>query len=181
MKNSLLFFLIGLRLTLYPILLAGWASNSTYAMVGGLRGVAQTISYEVSLALLLLRVFRWHMRPNFFSVLISVKGVLILTSPLILLWLVRCVAETNRTPFDFAEGESELVSGFNVEYGGGGFVLIFISEYARILFLSAVTSFIFLASKPITALQLATVIACLWLWLRATLPRYRYDMLMGLA
>lgn len=130
-----------MSLGLYPLLLAGWASNRKYALVGALRGIAQTISYEISLALILFRfLFLWptlNLAEIFISQdLYSIRG---LAAPLILFWLVSCIAETNRTPFDFAEGESELVSGFNIEYGAGGFALIFIAEYASILFLRMLT------------------------------------------
>jgi NADH-ubiquinone oxidoreductase chain 1 len=134
---SALIFLVILSLNLYPLLIAGWASNSKYALVGAIRGVAQTISYEIRLALLLLRflsaagsarIGRWLWEARRSS-------LLLLALPLLVLWVISCVAETNRTPFDFAEGESELVSGFNIEYGAVGFALIFIAEYARILFL----------------------------------------------
>ena len=130
-----------MSLGLYPLLLAGWASNRKYALVGALRGIAQTISYEISLALILFRfLFLWptlNLAEIFISQdLYSIRGLAV---PLILFWLVSCIAETNRTPFDFAEGESELVSGFNIEYGAGGFALIFIAEYASILFLRMLT------------------------------------------
>jgi NADH-ubiquinone oxidoreductase chain 1 len=100
-----------------------------------------------------------------------------------LLWWVSCVAETNRTPFDFAEGESELVSGFNVEYGAGGFALIFMAEYASILFLRLLTAGLAAGvegGRSGAALG-AITLAYAWVWLRATFPRYRYDMLMALA
>lgn len=138
---SAIVLLVIIRIGVYPVLLAGWSSNSKYALIGALRGVAQTVSYEVGLALLLFR---------FFSVIgsLTLKTVVrantsltigLLLLPVGALWFVRCLAETNRTPFDFAEGESELVSGFNIEYGRGGFALIFMAEYARILFLSLLT------------------------------------------
>lgn len=97
--------------------------------------------------------------------------------------MVRCVAETNRTPFDFAEGESELVSGFNIEYGAGGFALIFMAEYGRIIFLRGLTSAIILGAgitRP-TVVGRALFFAFFWVWARATLPRFRYDILMAMA
>lgn len=174
-----------MSLGLYPLLLAGWASNRKYALVGALRGIAQTISYEISLALILFRfLFLWptlNLAEIFISQdLYSIRGLAV---PLILFWLVSCIAETNRTPFDFAEGESELVSGFNIEYGAGGFALIFIAEYASILFLRMLTR-LFLgltsASSAITIFFMV-LLAFLWIWARSTLPRYRYDKLINLA
>lgn len=96
---------------------------------------------------------------------------------------MRCIAETNRTPFDFAEGESELVSGFNTEYGAGGFALIFIAEYGSIMALSALTSLIFTGQRLNSAVSLCGALSMVvfWVWVRATLPRFRYDKLIGLA
>ena len=107
-------------------------------MIGALRGVSQTISYEVSLALILLRILLVYKRINLEALTGQAEAGLTLTlmAPVAGVWLVTCLAETNRTPFDFAEGESELVSGFNTEYGGGGFALIFMAEYAIIIFLN---------------------------------------------
>lgn len=157
---STIFLLVVLRLNLYPLLLAGWASNSKYALVGAMRGVAQTISYEISLALLLLRVLSICGEYELRAVLGEAVPVAfrLRAGPLLVLWLVSCVAETNRTPFDFAEGESELVSGFNVEYAGGGFALIFMAEYARILFLSLLTALLALRGEGVGAHHVGGII-----------------------
>ena len=137
--------LVILSLNLYPLLLAGWASNRKFALIGAMRGIAQTISYEIRFALFILAglVLRERVR------LYDWRGIRKVSSSLLrpvffILWLVSCVAETNRTPFDFAEGESELVSGFNIEFGAGGFALLFIAEYGRILFLRGLTWSLFL-------------------------------------
>ena len=137
---GLVVLMLILGLGLYPLFLRGWSSFRTYAIVGGLRGVAQTISYEISLAFLLLSLFiiRKTIRVNQLGRYGQAVGLLLIP-PLAALWLIRAVAETNRTPFDFAEGESELVSGFNIEYGAGGFALLFIAEYGRILLLRLIT------------------------------------------
>nr|URX53485.1 NADH dehydrogenase subunit 1 [Kalotermitidae sp. 5 AB-2022a] len=182
---GLLFFLCCTSLGVYTVMVAGWSSNSNYSLLGGLRSVAQTISYEVSLALILLsfvflvcgydllsfRYFQFYLWLVFF------------TFPLALVWFISCLAETNRTPFDFAEGESELVSGFNVEYGGGGFALIFMAEYASILFMSFLFCVIFLGcdlGSPLFYVSVSLV-SYLFIWVRGTLPRFRYDKLMYLA
>nr|AMW67942.1 NADH dehydrogenase subunit 1 [Eumantispa harmandi] len=182
---GLLFFLCCTSMGVYTVLVAGWSSNSNYALLGGLRAVAQTISYEVSMALLLLS----------FIILIGSFNLLdfyyyqlniwffMLTFPLMLVWLSSSLAETNRTPFDFAEGESELVSGFNVEYSSGGFALIFLAEYASILFMSMLFSVMFLGSDLFSMyfyIKLVFV-SFIFIWVRGTLPRYRYDKLMYLA
>ena len=141
---SIILFLVVIRFGVYPLLLAGWSSNRKYALLGGLRGVAQTISYEIRLALILL-IFLIYNCTYSIEVFIthSIYISFVILSPIILIfWVISCLAETNRTPFDFSEGESELVSGFNIEYGSGGFALIFIAEYARIFFLRAVTGYI---------------------------------------
>nr|AUJ22853.1 NADH dehydrogenase subunit 1 [Ignelater luminosus] len=182
---GMLFFLCVSSLGVYTIMMAGWSSNSNYSLLGGLRCVAQTISYEVSLALILL------------SFLVLISGVSIfdlvwyqdyvwfflLGLPLALVWFVSSLAETNRTPFDFAEGESELVSGFNVEYSSGGFALIFLAEYSNILFMSMIFSILFLGGDLLSILFFFKMvfIAFLFIWVRGTLPRYRYDKLMYLA
>nr|YP_010714885.1 NADH dehydrogenase subunit 1 [Cladiscus yunnanus]WDE20699.1 NADH dehydrogenase subunit 1 [Cladiscus yunnanus] len=184
-KYSLLFFLIVSSLSVYTIMIAGWSSNSNYALLGSLRSVAQTISYEVSLALILMCFLILISSFNFLGFMVYQKYLwfLFLFFPLCLMWFVSSLAETNRTPFDFAEGESELVSGFNVEYSSGGFALIFMAEYSSILFMSMVCSMIFLGGDIFSWIFFIKIsmFAFLWVWVRGTLPRYRYDKLMGLA
>nr|AIW06269.1 NADH dehydrogenase subunit 1 [Ephemerella sp. MT-2014] len=182
---GLLFFLACTSLGVYTVMMAGWASNSNYALLGGLRAVAQTISYEVSLALILLSfvflVGSYHILD--FSKYQEGIWLIFLTLPLALMWFSSCLAETNRTPFDFAEGESELVSGFNVEYSSGGFALIFLAEYASILFMSMLFVILFLGSSIYAfSFYLKLVfLSFMFIWVRGTLPRFRYDKLMFLA
>nr|WJW73709.1 NADH dehydrogenase subunit 1 [Lindneromyia sp.] len=182
---GLLFFLCCTSLGVYTVLVAGWSSNSNYALLGGLRAVAQTISYEVSLALILLSfvfLINGYNLLNFYTYQCYVWFFVILF-PLALVWFSSCLAETNRTPFDFAEGESELVSGFNVEYSSGGFALIFLAEYASILFMSVLFSVIFLGGDVFSIFFYIKLsfISFLFIWARGTLPRFRYDKLMYLA
>jgi NADH-ubiquinone oxidoreductase chain 1 len=121
--------------------MAGWCSNSKYALLGALRGVAQTISYEVRITLILIRALIVLSSIDLTTITINQHSSIVLIIPLItILWFITNLAETNRTPFDFAEGESELVSGFNVEYSSGVFALIFIAEYTRILAISMITA-----------------------------------------
>jgi NADH-ubiquinone oxidoreductase chain 1 len=129
-------------------MIAGWSSNSGYSLLGGLRALAQTISYEVRLAFILFSFVTLVCGYNlFYFYLFQVYAWLIFFSfPLSFVWFISCLAQCNRTPFDFAEGESELVSGFNIEYGGGGFSLIFLAEYASILFMRLLFCIIFLGS-----------------------------------
>ena len=182
---SLIFVYIILRINVYPVLFSGWSSNRKYALLGRLRSVAQTISYEVRLALMLmfylsisssLRIFV-IIKLNFFWLKIFIF------LPIVGIWLISCIAETNRTPFDFAEGESELVSGFNIEYGRVMFALIFIAEYASIIFIRVVFSIFFISFKRngFSLYIFSTVIIRVWIWVRTTLPRYRYDKLINLA
>nr|YP_009176753.1 NADH dehydrogenase subunit 1 [Anopheles minimus]ALJ02468.1 NADH dehydrogenase subunit 1 [Anopheles minimus] len=182
---GVLFFLCCTSLGVYTVMIAGWSSNSNYALLGGLRAVAQTISYEVSLALILLSFIFLVGNYNFLNFYIYQDYVwfIIFCFPLGLVWLASCLAETNRTPFDFAEGESELVSGFNVEYSSGGFALIFLAEYSSILFMSMLFVVIFLGSDIYSFMFFLklTFISFIFIWVRGTLPRFRYDKLMYLA
>nr|UFZ12864.1 NADH dehydrogenase subunit 1 [Chloroniella peringueyi] len=185
MNLGVLYFLCCMSLGVYTVMIAGWSSNSNYALLGGLRAVAQTISYEVSLALILMSFI---LLISSFSLLELIKfqkfiWFIFISFPLSFVWFVSCLAETNRTPFDFAEGESELVSGFNVEYSSGGFALIFLAEYASILFMSMLFVMLFLGGNIYSMMFYIklSMISFIYVWVRGTLPRYRYDMLMYLA
>nr|ALO76339.1 NADH deshydrogenase subunit 1 [Bolboceratex sp. BOL01] len=181
---GMLFFLCCSSLGVYTIMIAGWSSNSNYAMLGGLRAVAQTISYEVSLFLILLSFLMLVLSLNILDFMKFQRMIwfLFMCLPLCVIWIVSALAETNRTPFDFAEGESELVSGFNVEYSSGGFALIFLAEYANILFMSFMCCILFLGANIFSwgFFIKITLMSFLWVWARGTLPRYRYDKLMYL-
>nr|AYG93194.1 NADH dehydrogenase subunit 1 [Triops sp. EPP1] len=179
----ILFFLCCISMGVYTLMAAGWSSNSKYSLLGALRAVAQTISYEVSLALILLSFI---LLISSFSLLKMVDWQcytwFLFISPLLsFLWFVSCLAETNRTPFDFAEGESELVSGYNTEYSSGGFALIMLSEYTSILFMSALFVMMFMGGLNFLFLFKFLFIVFIFVWVRGTLPRMRYDKLMSLA
>nr|ALO76610.1 NADH deshydrogenase subunit 1 [Hexagonia terminalis] len=182
---GMLFFLACTSLGVYTVMIAGWSSNSNYSLLGGLRAVAQTISYEVSLALILMSFMVLIESFSLMEFMIYQKYIwmIFLSLPLGFVWFVSSLAETNRTPFDFAEGESELVSGFNVEYSSGGFALIFLSEYSSILFMSMLFCIMFLGSDLISILFFMKMVflSFSFIWVRGTLPRYRYDKLMYLA
>nr|YP_009707742.1 NADH dehydrogenase subunit 1 [Grammatobothus polyophthalmus]QES95360.1 NADH dehydrogenase subunit 1 [Grammatobothus polyophthalmus] len=188
---NILFILAISSLAVYSILGSGWASNSKYALVGALRAVAQTISYEVSLGLILLCiiVLAGAFSLQVFATAQENMWLMLPAWPLGAMWFVSTLAETNRSPFDLAEGESELVSGFNVEYAGGPFALFFLAEYANILFMNALTASLFLGtsinhSAPLISSILImcklVILAVIFLWVRASLPRFRYDQLMHL-
>nr|YP_010472509.1 NADH dehydrogenase subunit 1 [Nipponoharpalus discrepans]UVG42133.1 NADH dehydrogenase subunit 1 [Nipponoharpalus discrepans] len=182
---GMLFFLACTSLGVYTVMIAGWSSNSSYSLLGGLRAVAQTISYEVSLALILMSFMVLIESFSLMEFLFYQKFIwmIFLSLPLGFVWFVSSLAETNRTPFDFAEGESELVSGFNVEYSSGGFALIFLSEYSSILFMSMLFCVMFLGSNLMSIFfyfKMVFMSFC-FIWVRGTLPRYRYDKLMYLA
>nr|YP_011002853.1 NADH dehydrogenase subunit 1 [Trichopoda pennipes]WPQ70570.1 NADH dehydrogenase subunit 1 [Trichopoda pennipes]WPQ70571.1 NADH dehydrogenase subunit 1 [Trichopoda pennipes] len=182
---GLLFLLCCMSLGVYTVMIAGWSSNSNYALLGGLRAVAQTISYEVSLALILMSFIFLIGSYNMLMFYKFQKYIwfLLIMFPMFLVWFMISLAETNRTPFDFAEGESELVSGFNIEYSSGGFALIFLAEYASILFMSMLMCVMFLGSDIFSFLFYIKLmlISFMFIWVRGTLPRFRYDKLMYLA
>nr|QCI09234.1 NADH dehydrogenase subunit 1 [Acanthocoris sp. FS-2019] len=181
---GMLFFLCCTGMGVYGVMLSGWSSNSSYALLGSLRAMAQTISYEVSMAMIMLCfiVFVFSFNMVEFMVYQSDVWFLFYSFPLFFCWLSSCLAETNRAPFDFAEGESELVSGFNVEYSSGGFAFIFLSEYMNIIFMSLLTTVMFLGCDLFSILfYFKVVFIIFWfIWVRGTLPRFRYDKLMYL-
>lgn len=180
-----LFFLCCIRIGVYSIIIAGWSSNSKYSLLGGLRSVAQTISYEVRLAIILISFIFLIENYRFKEFFYFQKfiWIIFITFPLRIIWFVVCLAETNRTPFDFAEGESELVSGFNVEYRRGRFALIFIAEYARILLIRILFRLIFLGGNLYSLIYylILVFISFLFILIRGTLPRLRYDKLIIIA
>nr|YP_001650801.1 NADH dehydrogenase subunit 1 [Aeoliscus strigatus]BAF74925.1 NADH dehydrogenase subunit 1 [Aeoliscus strigatus]BBU25709.1 NADH dehydrogenase subunit 1 [Aeoliscus strigatus] len=188
---GILFILALSSLAVYSILGSGWASNSKYALIGALRAVAQTISYEVSLGLILLSIiiFTGGFTLHTFNVTQEATWLILPAWPLSAMWYISTLAETNRAPFDLTEGESELVSGFNVEYAGGPFALFFLAEYANILLMNTLSATLFLGASHIptvpelTAVNLMTkaaLLSVMFLWVRASYPRFRYDQLMHL-
>nr|YP_009138990.1 NADH dehydrogenase subunit 1 [Lynx lynx]AJZ68873.1 NADH dehydrogenase subunit 1 [Lynx lynx]AKE36260.1 NADH dehydrogenase subunit 1 [Lynx lynx]AKG95041.1 NADH dehydrogenase subunit 1 [Lynx lynx]QHN55152.1 NADH dehydrogenase subunit 1 [Lynx lynx]QHN55165.1 NADH dehydrogenase subunit 1 [Lynx lynx] len=191
MNLGVLFMLAMSSLAVYSILWSGWASNSKYALIGALRAVAQTISYEVTLAIILLSVLL--MNGSFtLATLITTQEymwLIIPAWPLAMMWFISTLAETNRAPFDLTEGESELVSGFNVEYAAGPFALFFLAEYANIIMMNILTTILFFGAyhNPYMP-ELHTVnftvktlfLTTTFLWIRASYPRFRYDQLMHL-
>nr|AEL97442.1 NADH dehydrogenase subunit 1 [Urobatis halleri] len=188
---GLLFILAISSLIVYTILGSGWASNSKYALMGALRAVAQTISYEVTLALILLAliIFTGGFTLHTFNLSQETIWLIIPAWPLAMMWYISTLAETNRAPFDLTEGESELVSGFNIEYAGGSFALFFLAEYSNILLMNTLSVILFLGTSydpnlpQLTTLNLmlkSTALTLLFLWIRASYPRFRYDQLMHL-
>nr|YP_009531290.1 NADH dehydrogenase subunit 1 [Idiocerus laurifoliae]AXY64102.1 NADH dehydrogenase subunit 1 [Idiocerus laurifoliae] len=182
---GLIFFLCCSSLSVYGLIICGWSSNSIYSILGCLRSVSQAISYEVSISLIL---FMYFFLLNSYSLLDFCFFQLdiwfmFFSMPMFFCWLSCCMAETNRSPFDFSEGESELVSGFNIEYGGGGFAFLFISEYSSIIFICMLTVLIFMGGNFYSLFFYISIICLcfLFIWVRCSLPRYRYDKLMYLA
>ena len=188
---SLLFIITFSRLSVYSILGAGWASKSKYALLGALRAVAQTISYEVRFGLILLPLViligGWGIG---LFVKIQCMGIVLILPclPLFVTWFISSLAETKRTPFDLAEGESELVSGYKVEYAGAPFALFFLGEYAKIIFIKLITVTMFFKLAIFSVTVIKTVLVAsgtlffvfIFLWIRASFPRIRYDQLMTL-
>nr|YP_007626277.1 NADH dehydrogenase subunit 1 [Madoqua kirkii]AEP21572.1 NADH dehydrogenase subunit 1 [Madoqua kirkii] len=191
MNLGVLFMLAMSSLAVYSILWSGWASNSKYALIGALRAVAQTISYEVTLAIILLSVLMTNGSFTLSTLIITQEQVWLIFPawPLAMMWFISTLAETNRAPFDLTEGESELVSGFNVEYAAGPFALFFMAEYANIIMMNIFTTTLFLGAfhNPCVP-ELYTInftiksllLTITFLWIRASYPRFRYDQLMHL-
>lgn len=180
----------------YGVIMAGWASNSRYAFLGGLRSASQMVSYEVSMGLVIVCVLLCVGSLNLSEIVLAPRPVWvqILLIPMFIVFLVSILAETNRAPFDLPEGESELSGGFMVEYSSMTFALFFLGEYANMILMSAIATLLFLGGwlPPFGIAALAFVPGPIWfalkvcailfffLWARATFPRYRYDQLMRL-
>nr|QCF45861.1 NADH dehydrogenase subunit 1 [Eremias vermiculata] len=190
MNFGLLFLLALSSMMVYTILWSGWASNSKYALMGALRAIAQTISYEVTLGIILISVIMLSGTFSLHTLLITQEYTWLIFPawPLAMMWYVSTLAETNRAPFDLTEGESELVSGFNVEYAAGPFALFFLAEYSNILMMNTLSCILFLSPSltqqtELFSINLFTKVTLLtlgFLWVRASYPRFRYDQLMHL-
>nr|YP_009529011.1 NADH dehydrogenase subunit 1 [Ichthyoxenos japonensis]ATO58526.1 NADH dehydrogenase subunit 1 [Ichthyoxenos japonensis] len=182
MKLGIVYLLCCLGLGVYPVLMGGWFSNSKYPIMGSLRVVAQTISYEVSMVLIMLSFVVLVGSYSLDDYLDTKYWGLFMSPFLGVIWFISLLVELNRTPFDLSEGESELVSGFNTEYSGGLFVLFFLAEYGMIIFLSMLFSVMLLGGGDLSGLLFVKVInmVVLVIWVRGVLPRMRYDKLMML-
>lgn len=181
---SILYFFCISRIAVYTIMIRGWSSNSIYSILGSIRSVAQTISYEVRIFLVILSylIIIYSLNFSLFIKFQKFLWLIFLILPLSIVWFVIRLAETNRTPFDFAEGESELVSGFNIEYRRGGFALIFLAEYSRILFIRILRVLIYIGGNFLfySFFIKLVIFSFIWVWVRGTLPRFRYDKLINL-
>ncbi|ALG70900.1 NADH:ubiquinone oxidoreductase subunit H [Azospirillum thiophilum] len=183
-------------LGVYGIVMAGWASNSRYAFLGALRSAAQMVSYEVSMGLIIITVLLCVGSLNLTDIVRAQETVWFCVPllPMFVMFFISALAETNRAPFDLPEGESELVAGFMVEYSSAPFALFFLGEYANMILMSAMTSILFLGGwlPPLPFAPFTWVPGIVWfalkialclftyVWVRATVPRYRYDQLMRL-
>nr|AKS04450.1 NADH dehydrogenase subunit 1 [Parasagitta elegans] len=178
LKLMMIFVIAVSSVGVYGTLGAGWSSNSKYSMMGSVRAVAQTISYEVSMTVvILLSVYYFYYDMSSYKQLSCVSWNWVA----FLLFSVSVLAEANRSPFDFAEGESELVSGFNTEYSSVLFVIVFLAEYMSILFMSALCSMLFLSASYTEMICGLMFVGFFYVWARGTLPRFRYDQLMYVA
>jgi len=194
--NIALLFLFAISsLGVYGIIISGWASNSRYAFFGALRSAAQMISYEVSIGLILISILVCTGSLSFVDIVFFQKFIFFVIPffPLFLMFLISILAETNRAPFDLPEAESELVSGYNVEYASMGFALFFLAEYSSMILMSSLTILMFLGGwlffiieieNPIINSSIFALKICLilffYIWVRASFPRYRIDQLMRL-
>ncbi len=197
LNAGLLYLLAMTSLAVYGIIIAGWASNSKYAFLGAVRSAAQIVSYEIAMGFALVCVLLASQSMNLGDIVRGQQSgaglfgwYFLPLFPMFLVYLISGVAETNRAPFDMAEGESEIVAGFHVEYSGMAFALFFLAEYANMILIAFLTSIMFLGGwlSPlpflpdsfIWLLGKVSFILFLFLWFRATFPRYRYDQLMRL-
>ena len=209
---GLLYVLSLTSVGVYGVILAGWASNSKYAFLGAMRSAAQIVAYEIAMGFALVGVLMASGSLNLGTIVEQQRGAplhwnIIWLFPLFMVYFISCVAETNRAPFDVAEGESEIVAGFHVEYSGMAFALFFLAEYANMILVTALTAIFFLGgwlspldgylaadsslrSLPILGLVIGDglqwlvlkifILLSVFMWLRATFPRYRYDQIMRL-
>nr|YP_011013894.1 NADH dehydrogenase subunit 1 [Arthurdendyus triangulatus]WPY71417.1 NADH dehydrogenase subunit 1 [Arthurdendyus triangulatus] len=176
-----IFFMCISSVNVYCLLGSGWGSNSKYSLLGSLRGAAQIISYEI--LFVFISFFPLCFQGSFFlhSFLYFGFWYFLWLFPLFVLWVVSCIAETNRSPFDFSEGESELVSGFNTEYGAMEFACLFLGEYGQIIFISSLGILVFFSfGSDFINIFLGLLLAISFIWFRSTFPRFRYDLLMEL-
>ncbi|MDO8810620.1 MAG: NADH-quinone oxidoreductase subunit NuoH [Gallionella sp.] len=197
LNAGLLYLLAMTSMAVYGIIIAGWASNSKYAFIGAVRSAAQIVSYEIAMGFALVCVLMASQSMNLGDIVRGQQGghglldwYFIPLFPMFIVYLISGVAETNRAPFDMAEGESEIVAGFHVEYSGMAFAMFFLAEYANMILIAFLTSIMFLGGwlSPVPflpdsfiwLLAKASFFLFLFLWLRATFPRYRYDQLMRL-
>nr|YP_010535739.1 NADH dehydrogenase subunit 1 [Ornithodoros asperus]UYB78755.1 NADH dehydrogenase subunit 1 [Ornithodoros asperus]UYB78768.1 NADH dehydrogenase subunit 1 [Ornithodoros asperus] len=182
LEFGLVYFLCISSLGVYVILGGGWASNSKYALLGSFRGLAQVISYEVSLAMIMIGLVFLSGSFNLSNIVQFQEGYWLMWGfmSMMILWMTSCLAETNRSPFDLSEGESELVSGFNIEYGSYGFAILFMSEYGNIIFMSMISSAMLMGGLGWMCCGVI-LLMYMYLLIRGTLVRYRYDKLMMLA
>nr|AFR45257.1 NADH dehydrogenase subunit 1 [Mytilus californianus] len=180
---GVIMFMVITGMSVYGVMVAGWSSNSKYSLLGAVRGMAQSISYEIPMGFVFFCValcagsFMLQEITQFQSSFFLLFSLL---SLMFIVWIVCMLAETNRAPFDFVEGESELVSGFNVEYSGGGFAVMFIAEYAAILLSSLISAVLFLGGSEMWVGMVTMVFAIFFIVARASLPRMRYDKLMAM-
>lgn len=187
---GILFVLVISSLGVYGIIMAGWASNSNYALLGGIRSAAQMISYEVALTLLIISIILCSGSLNLTLIVEAQKYIwfIIPLFPIGIIFLISILAETNRAPFDLPEAEAELVAGYNVEYSGIGFAMFFLGEYTKMLLMSVLFVLFFLGGWSFEHLFLnfitfgikTVILVFFYIWARAAYPRYRYDQLMRL-
>ena len=177
-KYILIFILAVSSFGVYGTLAAGWTSNSKYSLLGAIRAAAQTISYEVRMSITILSVIFFLLYDPSHKKQVSIYLIFF---SLFLIFSVSILAETNRRPFDFAEGERELVRGFNTEFSSVLFVLIFLAEYSSILFISLLASILFLMTSFLELILFCLFLSFFFIWSRGSLPRFRYDQLIYLA
>nr|YP_010350283.1 NADH dehydrogenase subunit 1 [Pyemotes zhonghuajia]UOK09667.1 NADH dehydrogenase subunit 1 [Pyemotes zhonghuajia] len=169
-----------LSMSVYFLMYGGFFSGNKFSLIGSFRSISQMVSYEILLIFLLMSIFMYYENFNFIVIMEMYNFMLLFVNmSFFIIWLFVCLAESNRLPYDFLEGESELVSGFNTEYWGGYFSFIFIFEYGFMVFFCVITSFMFMSMEFIWVMSM--MMLYYYLWIRSTFPRLRYDFLMEMA
>lgn len=183
-KISILYVICCISVNVIVVITIRWASNSNYSLLGIIRTISQLVSYEINLIIIIILLINISEQINleYIKSLTKISPIALMITIILVLWIITRLAETNRTPFDFSEGESELISGFNIEFRGKSFIFVFLAEYSRILVMSLLSSTIFFSVTPASPIFIPTYLTLcfVFVWARASLPRFRYDKLMAI-
>nr|AAS77785.1 NADH dehydrogenase subunit 1 [Trialeurodes hutchingsi] len=183
MKMSVLYIISCMSVNIIAVMAMSWSSNSNFSLLGMMRTISQLVSYEINLMMIILLSINMSEQMNLEHMknLTQMSPMALMMTLIFMLWMITSLAETNRTPFDFSEGESELISGFNIEFSGKSFMFVFLAEYSSILIMAMLTSTMFFSMTPMSHMftPLYLTLCFTFVWTRTSLPRFRYDKLMA--